>query len=370
MLPLYKEATKSPRLRRQGHAGLWFDKFCDRWSASWSMSSSDGNSNPKLKWIGTVIGSVGDEREVKDAASRLISLVDARNGIWAAFAADSRFVTGLGRSHPVENGFAWHHTLGTPFLPGSSVKGMVRAWAKAKGEEDKVNRLLGKQDDPGSIAFLDAIPTGSVQLEADVMTPHYGGWNPDNPPGDWNDPTPIPFLTVAKGASFLFGIVPCSDDVCDDELNRVWEWLKDALDWTGAGAKTAVGYGRFAHDKAKTEELKNDMARVEREREERRRQEEEARAREARFASLTPPQRQLQEIADNRTDKGMPETTAMLNAIRDGDWSGDEKIEAALYLKGKMRETGGWKEETRQRRPERDRAYQRTLRVMRWIAGE
>jgi CRISPR-associated protein Cmr6 len=37
----------------------------------------------------------------------------------------------LGNPHPVEKGFLWHPTLGTPSLPGSGVKGLVRAWVEA-----------------------------------------------------------------------------------------------------------------------------------------------------------------------------------------------------------------------------------------------
>ena len=84
-------------------------------------------------------------------------------------------MTGLGRSHPVENGFAWHPTLGMPYLPGSSVKGMVRAWAEQETDprpaSEELDRLLGKQNSAGSVCFLDALPIKPVKLEADVMTP-------------------------------------------------------------------------------------------------------------------------------------------------------------------------------------------------------
>ena len=53
--------------------------------------------------------------------------------LFGVFTTDGRFVTGTGRSHSVENGFAWHPTLGTPYLSGSSVKGMIRARAQEAG---------------------------------------------------------------------------------------------------------------------------------------------------------------------------------------------------------------------------------------------
>ncbi len=164
-------------------------------------------------------------------------------------------MTGLGRGHPIENGFAWHPTLGTAFLPGSSIKGLVRAWAKHDAEpgcdRETLNRVFGGAEDTGSVCFLDAVPIAPVQLEADVMTPHYAGWSESAPPGDWMSPTPIPFLTAAAKTSFLFAIVPRRASASPD-IERVADWLKSALEWNGAGAKTAVGYGRFSRDDAKT----------------------------------------------------------------------------------------------------------------------
>ena len=261
--PIYAEAAQHPvTLGKQGNSGLWFDKFCNTWNVGpggWSMSTHRDSDNPKFQWIESVSHSpVGEKEQLKESARRLMAITQARGGRTAVFTSESRFVTGLGRSHPVENGFAWHPTLGTPFLPGSSVKGMVRAWAKTEAEPgtEKAfrDRLLGNGEHAGTIAFLDAIPVTQVQLEADVMTPHYAGWSPDDPPGDWRSPTPIPFLTAAAGTSFLFGIIPCGR-VKGTDLDAAWEWLTAALEWAGGGAKTALGYGRFTLDDVETDAL-------------------------------------------------------------------------------------------------------------------
>ena len=258
-LPLYREAIEQqPARATDGHAGLWFDKFCDQWrveQSRWTLKSGKGydRSNPKLDWINTLTSAaVGARRQIEESALRLMRLVESHAGRWDVFATESRFVTGLGRSHPVENGFAWHPTLGTPYLPGSSVKGLVRDWARAEGaEKEELQRLLGDPGKAGSICLLDAVPTKPVQLEADVMTPHYAGWTAEDPPGDWRSPTPIPFLASAVGSPFLFGIVPCGPLAAGDmEVGATW--LREALAWAGAGAKTAVGYGRFRRDEAET----------------------------------------------------------------------------------------------------------------------
>ena len=260
--PLYKDAARQPDKRHpDGHAGLWFDKFCDRWriDESWALSSykeHDKECNPKLEWIAGVTQSpIGKSDEIEEYVSRLIRLVESRGGRFAVFRTESRFVTGLGRSHPVENGFSWHPTLGTPYLPGSSVKGLVRAWAKMEAEPPSDTnireRLFGSAGNAGCVGFMDVVPIAPVRLEADVMTPHYAGWNKKEPPGDWMSPTPIPFLTVAAGISFLFALVPCRA-VVDDDLGTVMDWLNAAVAWAGGGAKTAVGYGRFGRDDERT----------------------------------------------------------------------------------------------------------------------
>lgn len=264
--PLYKTAVNEPKKRNQGgHTGLWFDKFCNKWRKDgtiWTMKG-DGKNNPKLRWINEVAGSqIGDSKELKEYMLRLTRLTERRCGCATVFTMESRFVTGLGRSHPVENGFAWHPTLGTPYLPGSSVKGLVCAWAKTEVEPEldsnSRKRLFGSVGNVGSICFMDALPVSPVYLEADVMTPHYAGWSESEPPGDWMSPTPIPFLTVAAGTPFMFALIPVRD-ASDEDLNTVESWLRDALAWAGGGAKTAIGYGRFHRDNEKTRFWRNQV---------------------------------------------------------------------------------------------------------------
>ncbi len=253
MRPLYQLSDEvQPALGRDGHRGLWYDKFCDKWSDdSWSMKAEKGPS-PKLEWIRTVEGAAGSLQTIHAYARRLFDLIEARGGEAVVVKAQSRFVTGLGRSHPVENGFVWHPTLGTPYLPGSSVKGLTRAYAM-EDEEDRaeVERLLGDPGRAGTVALLDAIPLGPVTLEADVLTPHYANWTVDEPPADWQSPTPIPFLVAAPGWSMLCGIVPLRPGGPGDTA-MVKDWLTSALTDAGAGAKTAVGYGQFRVDKQDT----------------------------------------------------------------------------------------------------------------------
>ncbi len=257
LTPLYKREKDLPYKRPDtAHTGLWFDKFCNRWGVY-----KDKNNRKKFweletrkdDWIRTVTEKpCGDKNLIQEAVERMEKLVASLSGRLLYARTEGRFVTGLGRPHPVENGFAWHPVLGTPYLPGSSVKGMVRAWAEEWTYDSEIDRIFGpKHTDSskhiGSVVFFDSLPRAAVKLEIDVMTPHFAPYYREPkkyPPVERYHPVPIPFLTVAEGQSFLFAVAPRKEEDQRD-VYKVLTWLKEALEWIGAGAKTAVGYGRF-----------------------------------------------------------------------------------------------------------------------------
>ena len=226
----------------------------------WSMESFE-SINPKMEWISTVVRKdtnekrVGSKSLLKEFRIRRERLLDDSRQEPIYLKTVAPFVTGLGRNHPVENGFAWHHTLGVPYLPGSSVKGVVRSWASSWLSQPKedIKRIFGPRDNPkdhsvGSVIFLDALPIKPVQLKVDIITPHYGPYyqveKAKTPPADWHSPVPVPFLVVDTDQGFIFGLMPRKqkDKVDCQNANK---WLIEALKELGAGAKTAVGYGRF-----------------------------------------------------------------------------------------------------------------------------
>ncbi|MGO9113616.1 MAG: type III-B CRISPR module RAMP protein Cmr6 [Thermoguttaceae bacterium] len=275
--PIYRGAVEPLRGLElfRGNGGLWFDKFCDTWeapslhkppsplppsrgeAASSNESKWYGCKVDKKSWLDKFVDMVGDEQRLAAFAERRSLFLNALGGKPIELVTESRFVTGLGRQHPIENGFAWHHALGVPYLPGSSVKGLVRAWAESKlvGQPDPavIGRIFGRlendQGNAGSVIFFDALPARPVRLEKDVMTPHYGPYYQEGEtPGDWHSPTPIPFLVVAAGQRFTLAVAPSSrgrSDQCKEDCDTALEWLQASLEWLGAGAKTAVGYGRF-----------------------------------------------------------------------------------------------------------------------------
>jgi len=271
-LPLHNEAQEVSKEKDGFHAGLWFDRFFDRYDENWKVPKDEKG---KLAWINTVTTNpVGSPEKLAAFTQRQHAFVASLGGEHLTLATDWHFVTGMGNNHPVENGFAWHHTLGVPYLTGAAVKGMVRAWCEAwqswklTDKEKKENPAL--KDDPrlkqwfgdkqqsGELIFFDAVPTKPVQLKADIMTPHYGDWyakgneepkrDGTNVPADWHDPNPIPFLVVDKGASYQFAVAKRASS--EINLDEVLAELKNALEWIGAGAKTSAGYGRFSEGEA------------------------------------------------------------------------------------------------------------------------
>jgi len=224
----------------------------------------------------------------------------------------SRLVVGLGAGHVLETSLTLHHIFGIPYIPGSALKGVVRMvnfWEiaeklnkktdEAMGElqkqlyEDEISNsdkndsdsndilkhklLFGTKNFKGLLVFLDAYPEVQIKqqiFELDVMTPHYQGYYTKNQvPGDWENPNPIPFLTVKKGITFCFNILfdkfraerilTLKDDEFPNanvakEIIKEWlsndfskisqdvkEWIEEALTEFGAGAKTRLGYGIF-----------------------------------------------------------------------------------------------------------------------------
>lgn len=210
----------------------------------------------------------------------------------------NRLIHGLGNASVFETSMTLHHVYGIPYLPASSIKGVVRSWvirncfwqeAAGEGKRSKASEEAAMQDplfayifgkdtsghdkqaQQGHIIFFDAFPQSPPVIEPDIMNVHYpkyyGG---TGLPVDYDSPNPIPFLTVGKcdanGKPLHFKFyVACKER--DDKpeikgnmidkaggklspqntvltvLDVVNYWLHSALSSHGIGAKTAVGYG-------------------------------------------------------------------------------------------------------------------------------
>ena len=154
-------------------------------------------------------------------------------------------------------GLCIHRHFGYPYIPGSALKGLARhaawwEWSETENpelakeianifgyptNENRLDDYLSSKDyieSQGRISFLDTIPADSNWLlVTDILTSHHNC--------DTQNPTPLPFPVVEKGAKFIFSVVGN-----DSKLRKkALYWLKKALEEDGIGAKTAAGYGWF-----------------------------------------------------------------------------------------------------------------------------
>ena len=264
--PLYSGIDIPLKKPEEAHSGLWFDRFFNRYEANWTFRKEGAESDTpaKAEWIKSMSGTVGNSVKLEGFIKRQYSLVKHLQGSSQRYKTDWHFVTGMGNSHPVENGFSWHPTLGVPYIAGSAVKGLVRAWVELNEDKladpDRAARLkswFGTEtkadvaEQAGDFIFFDAIPAQRPSLIADIMTPHMGKWysdgdenrdlKPEALPADWHKLIPVTFLAV-KQAQFIFSIAPRKVQQ-QTQLTEVFKALEQALEWLGAGAKTGAGYG-------------------------------------------------------------------------------------------------------------------------------
>jgi len=110
-----------------GHRfGLYF--------AMWRAEGWDrAGDEAKLRALAEVCSYSDDARRLtKELIARQQATAGAlgENAITLHAQSSSPFMTGIGMEHPLENGFAFLNPYGLPYLPGSSIKGVVRSAAE------------------------------------------------------------------------------------------------------------------------------------------------------------------------------------------------------------------------------------------------
>ncbi len=177
-----------------------------------------------------------------------------------------RMVVGLGGQSVLETDMTFDHVTGLPFIPGSALKGLARAYteqeerpaedapaAEQEAFKQMTERIFGMQERAGTVIFFDALPVppsghpaGSLHLVVDVMNPHFPDYYRDEaqkPPSNDQNPVPIYFLTIEK-ATFRFAVGPRVPGM-ENDAKQATQWLQAAIKHYGVGAKTAAGYGSF-----------------------------------------------------------------------------------------------------------------------------
>ena len=267
---------------KNGNFSLWFNKYIPLNHDSFEYSDAKGNKNGAAECYKEVYdsktkGNVKDylkNRHVSQIAfCKYYESIKGYKYVVCRAKLKTELITGLGQTHPSETGMVLDRNMGIPYIPSSSIKGIVRfAYILSvifnddgtiKDEfkdKEKIENLgnYGVSDIfggdkilegesksfKGGVIFLDAYPLTVPELKVDIMNPHYREYYMDDnnkiPPADYLSPVPIKFLTVKRGTEFMFRFV-AKENVVDITLDA----LKKAITQEGVGAKTALGYGLF-----------------------------------------------------------------------------------------------------------------------------
>jgi len=272
MIPVSTDVQNVISSFNNGNFSLWFNKLIDLdANENFKPVGHPAQSRDKiLKKYNDVVKNVGNQelldRKHSEQDRFLNTYADQYTLVIIRAKLKSRLITGLGQSHSTETGMVFEHNIGVPYIPASSIKGLVRFAhrleidlgldeSKDAFPETLIPDIFGgdkkgeKKSETyrGQVIFLDAYPKDVPALELDIMNPHYGPYYMDDSgkkaPGDWYDPVPVKFLTVAAGSVFVFrALVPKDRPDLQEAVKKAYT---TALTQEGVGAKTAVGYGRF-----------------------------------------------------------------------------------------------------------------------------
>lgn len=236
------DSLKTPPPESGVNASLWLDKFA---------RTEDGTDEEKTQLVDQVVKiAKGAQPGYADFYQRWKKALSSRGAKLKTAEVNGRLAINLGAASLIETSIALNRAYGMPYIPGSALKGLTAHYA-AKNDPDWCDKnfvhLFGGAGQAGYVVFFDALyipdigPNQKPPLWADVMTPHHMNYyaGKDEPPADWDSPTPVPFLT-AQG-KFLVALA--GPEAWVDAALTI---LDLALENEGIGAKTSSGYGRMS----------------------------------------------------------------------------------------------------------------------------
>jgi CRISPR-associated protein Cmr6 len=188
--------------------------------------------------------------EIKGALISLgYSVVDVTGRV------DYKAISGLseGLFHLIfEVGINYDEILDVPYIPGSTIKGVLRSnLYELTGDEG--NEIFGDKEREGSVIVSDAYPIGEKLFVGDIVNPHYyQGGKPVRTEYDVN-PVPILHLAIRENVKFRF-LIGVDKRA---KLGKIGEKLnvRNAVELvsllllysmkTGLGARSTKGYNFF-----------------------------------------------------------------------------------------------------------------------------
>lgn len=350
------------------HTGLWLA----RGLAEWNEEDKQKGKDFKPAHIKTA-ANFNPSEIYKSAYARWEKIVTASSETMATWCGqlDGRLFIGLGGASVLETAITLSRTYGVPMIPGSAIKGLTRAYAKTqltkKSEELLFGKLSEKPEDSfaGYVLFHDAwwIPDSTIKepLCQEIVTVHHQEYYNGTADRATDFDSPIPNAQIAAQGSFLFALecgklewAECARDLLAEAL----------MDW-GIGGKTAAGYGRFNQDEKYQQQLDTEISKkID---EEKQRQEEANEQK--RLATLSPIEREMEIIAQTEPNEPKKYLT-VLKALEAGKWQGDMCKQVAEHIKQWMIEDKVWREESQKKNPKRDKDYQRTEQVKKFLGDQ
>ena len=151
-----------------------------------------------------------------------------------------------------EVGINYDEILDVPYIPGSTIKGILRSnLYELTGDEG--NEIFGDKEREGSVIVSDAYPIGEKLFVGDIVNPHYyQGGKPVRTEYDVN-PVPILHLAIRENVKFRF-LIGVDKRA---KLGKIGEKLnvRNAVELvsllllysmkTGLGARSTKGYNFF-----------------------------------------------------------------------------------------------------------------------------
>ena len=245
-IAINQERKRVHRVPEHTHAGLWYDKYLDQQyeQSSQGFTEYASGMTPYQEHIRTV-SKLEAPPVYATYLKRWKESLEKQGTFLFEGRTLGRQVVGLGGSGVIENGISLHHTYGVPYLPGSALKGLAAHYARNYlddnwGKKSEAYQLLfGTQKQQGLVTFFDALPE-TYSFRPDILTVHHKEYYQSGTvPADWDNPVPIPFLTVVSGR---FQIPLAGPEAWVQTAVSI---LHGALNDLGIGAKTSSGYGRM-----------------------------------------------------------------------------------------------------------------------------
>ena len=160
---------------------------------------------------------------------------------------------GVGYQHDTDSkddvklGFSFDYVSGQPYIPGSSVKGVMRHYLEKNevfewlmGDSKSKADVIKKVFDENGVVFLDAViaapdKNGKI-IGNDYITPHKD---------ELKNPTPLQFIKILPDVYVEFRVIFSENEYIQNFKTDLLTAFEQILEYFGIGAKTNVGYGNL-----------------------------------------------------------------------------------------------------------------------------